>query len=202
MPVTATNELLTYLTEEAIYLEEALVAEATEKIYVIITDTKTAFSSVASVITGQNYNHVSIGFDRDLKEMFSFDMKSNTIVKETPELFDKAAKFIMYSIAVTKEAKDRILARIRYIFEHKSSFVYSKLTLLRVTMNRLFNTKVFSNDEDSEKEYICSTFVSEIFSFANVNLFKRGFIPSPDDYKRNRFLKYEFRGSLRNFIGK
>ena len=202
MSLTATDELLTYLTEDAIYLDETLAEDATEKIYVIITDTKTAFSSVASMITGQNYNHVSIGFDRDLKEMFSFDMKNNTIVKETPELFDRAAKFIMYSINVTREAKDRILARIRYIFEHRSSFAYSKLTLLRVTMNRLFNTKVFSKDEDAEKEYICSTFVSEVFSFANVNLFKRGFIPSPDDYKRNRFLKYEFRGSLKNFISR
>jgi hypothetical protein len=187
-----------YLTEDSISIEDAVDA-AKAKIYIILTNTKTAFSKVASLITRQNYNHISLSFDRDLKELFTFDLGENSIMVETIDKFDPLAEFIIYSIDVTMEALHRIRERISYMIKNSRSFVYSRLTLLKATINQLTGVKIFEHDETLRNEYICSTFVAEILRIANVKLFRDDRIPAPHDFKGNRALKYEFRGTFRSY---
>lgn len=186
-----------YLTEDSISLEDA-VGAAKAKVYIVLTNTKTAFSKVASFITRQNYNHISLSFDRDLKELFTFDLGENTIMVETIDKFDPLAEFIVYSIDVTMEALRRIREHIEHIMRNSRSFVYSRLTLLKATINQLLGVKVFEHDETLRNEYICSTFVAELLRTANIKLFRDDRIPAPHDFKGNKALKYEFRGTFRS----
>ena len=194
----ATDEIfLRYLTEDTIFLEDATDA-ARAKIYVVLTNTKTAFSKVAAIITRQNYNHISLSFDRDLKELFTFDLGVNSIMVETMDKFDPLAEFIVYSIDVTLEALRRIREHIDHIMRNSRSFVYSRLTLLKATINQLTGLRIFEHDESLRNEYICSTFVAELLRTANIRLFRDDRIPAPHDFKGNRALKYEYRGTFRS----
>ena len=72
------------------------------------------------------------------------------------------------------------------------------MTLLKAGINRIMDSDIFQHDPDLKNEFICSTFVAEMLSMANIRLFKNGFIPAPSDFKSHRKLRYEFRGNLQN----
>ena len=132
------SEMLQYLLEEE--LDSSPSNEPTETMYVVLTDTKTWFSRTTALITRQKYNHISMTFDRSLKQMWTFDMGDNTIQMETPEIWHPDTRFVAYSIKITSEAKDRIVQRIEEINRNKGSYFYSKGVLIKGALNRLVGT--------------------------------------------------------------
>ena len=108
--------LVRYLLEDAMDASDETSPKT--KIYIVLSDTKSLFSKTVGLVTRQKYNHISLGFDRSLKKLYSFDLYTNSMRLETPEFFGKAAEFIAYSVEVTLDAFHRILNRIEDIYKH------------------------------------------------------------------------------------
>lgn len=171
----------------------------TEKIYIVLMDTKTAFSKVARLISGDRYNHASLCFSEKLDEFFTFDLGANTILRETRNMLDAGARFIVYSLQLTAEAKRKIESEVRRIFENSASFSYSKLSLAMAAFNKLVGREIFEDDVDGT-EFICSTFVTEVLRGVGIDLFDKGKIVVPSDFMKNKKLRFERRGTIGRLV--
>ncbi len=203
MQSLSVSEQVEFFIEENIKMEildeneTILESSPLTKIYIVLSDTKTTFSKLASFITNRRYNHISISFEKTLSTLYSFDLKFNTIVEEFLNLFEQTTDFLVYSIEVTQEIKNRIEEKVLKMVNNAKLFSYSKLSLLKIAINKVLKTNYFTQDSDSENEFICSTFISHLFESANIQIFKKGKIAAPSDYKQNKILRFEYKTKVK-----
>ncbi len=130
------------------------------QIYFLFTDTGTWLSKLIYYCTKQRLNHVSIGFDADLKEVYSFGRKcpknpfAGGFVKEDIRSdFLKNAGCAVYEHSVTVTEWDSILANIKEIEARKHSYKYNFVGLLGVLFHVRFRRK---------RALFCSEFVATV----------------------------------------
>jgi len=120
------------------------------------------------LFTRNQYSHVTLAFDKDLKKMYSFARYhinspiSGGFVIEQPHryLFDKNDVTVkICEIPVTGEEYDRMHDELKYFHEHKDDMIYNTfnavLSLLRKRL-RLKNT------------YTCLEFVTHMLRYPNI----------------------------------
>ncbi|WP_335926373.1 hypothetical protein [Paenibacillus lutimineralis] len=167
----------------------------TKKIYILLSNPKTIVTRMIGIYTKAPYNHASIAFDPELREMYSFGRKHPLIpliggfVKEDiySGIFERATCAV-YSCTVSEATYTKMRNFVRQFEENSELYSYNFLGILGVVLNMEFG---------GENSYFCSQFVSAVFEGAGLQLCnKSAALTTPDDLSTCSMLKLIFRGSL------
>ena len=134
-----------------------------KKIYIILTHTGTALSKLIKGYTKDEFSHVSIALDIELKEMYSFGrLNPNNpfwggfvheyIDKGTFKRFYKTRAKV-YSLEVTEEQYKSIKSNIDQIKNNKEDYKFNIIGLFAAG----FHKKI-----EKEKSFYCAVFVKYV----------------------------------------
>lgn len=172
-------------------------------IYVIVSATYTKAGKVIRMVTRSVYNHVSLSFDENMKELYSFARLYYDLpfvggpVKETYDRFclhkpSGGVSIKVFKIPVTEEAFNAARARVREIF-NDGEYAYNLISAF---------TFMFRHGVERYKTFTCSEFVSHVLRIARPDVLPD--IPDckivPDDFT-DFLAPFEiYRGALNGFI--
>ncbi|WP_019640065.1 hypothetical protein [Paenibacillus fonticola] len=168
------------------------------QIYILLSNPRTIVTKMIGLYTRAPYNHASIAFDSELREVYSFGRKHPLIpvfggfVKENIHsgVFEKATCAI-YSCSVSKETYERMRTYVRQFEENDELYSYNFLGILGIILNM---------ELGKENSYFCSQFVSSVFKQGGVDLVnKSAALTTPADLQSCTHLELIFRGSLETY---
>ncbi|ENH95555.1 hypothetical protein J416_15432 [Gracilibacillus halophilus YIM-C55.5] len=170
-------------------------------VYIVLSDTGTFFTSLIKKYTKAPYNHASISFDPDLKEMYSFGRKHpknpfyGGFVKE--DVFTgtysqyKDTTCVIYQLEVTEREKEKMERLLEVFIKNHHKYLYNILGIIGVSVHEPIE---FSNS------FFCSQFVAEILRRSGVKLWdKLPAMVTPEDYRQNQHLTLIYEGKLFDF---
>lgn len=179
-----------------------MVAEkTTENIYIIVSQTGTVLSRLLKLITGAEYNHVSLGLKDDLDLMYSFGRKNaynpffGGFVLESPN-FGTFKRFsntevIVLELEIDVDIYKKISEQIEYMTKNKKLFHYNYLGLCLGWTNIQFRF---------ERYFYCSEFIKEILVKYNIDLSKSKLkTPHPIDFLDIPNAQVIYTGKLKNY---
>lgn len=170
-----------------------------EKVYIVLSDTSSIVSKLIKLYTKNRYNHVSISFDSQLLEVYSFGRKkvgnpfSGGFVREDMKrgLF-KDADCVIYSLTVTERQLEKLK---RYIFameRSKEIYRYHFLGLFGFLVNKPIQRK---------NAYFCSQFVATILKKSQVIDFDKPLaLIAPHDFQGLTQLDLVYEGKLNTYL--
>lgn len=168
--------------------------------YLLLTNTGSALSAAIKVVTRHPYNHISIAFDRELKEVYSFGRRQPTnpfvggFVREdlTSEFFRDATCQI-YTISMTEKEYNHLRALIRLYEEDALHYHYNFAGLFTIWMGIEWNRN---------RHYFCSQFVGDCLN--RVGVLELNTSPSliyPQDIVDLLNAKLVYEGLLASYLG-
>ena len=169
-----------------------------KKIYFLLTDTGTFLTKSIKLYTKEPYNHVSISFDKELKELYSFGrVKYNNpfiggFVKENIEnpLFKKA-KAKVFSFDVSEVEYNNLLLNIESFKMNKEKYQYNLIGFLSFLLNKPIKRT---------DKYFCSQFVQEILTRSEIKLIdKDPSLTKPGDFAKIDETNEIFCGMLKDY---
>ena len=140
------------------------------KVYIVLSQTYSGIAKTIKHITREKYSHVSIAFDENCDEMYSFGRKYRYIPfygifkkeKLDEGLFlNKNAHMAIYEIDVTEKQFKNIKKKIKEIELNNNGYNITGLLLA------YFKIKLHRN------KYYCSEFVYEVLSSDGVDIIER-----------------------------
>ena len=166
-----------------------------EHIYIMLSATNSMLSTAIGVVTKKKYNHISISFDKELDEVYSFGRLnpnnpfSGGFSREQVTLnFYLKAECQIYELEVTREQFKKIRAIIDQYDKNKHYYYYNLLGLVTAWLNIPW---------DRPDAYFCSEFVSTVLIESDV--LDKSLIPSvtrPHDIINNLDLALYFEGHM------
>lgn len=170
-----------------------------KRIYIVLTHTGTLLSKVIKMYTKDEFSHVSIALDIELKQMYSFGRVNpyNPIIggfvheyinKGTFKRFFKT-KASIYSLEITNEQYQDIRNIIREFVNNKEKYKFNILGLFAAG----FHKKI-----SSEKSFYCAEFVKYVMDKAQIKI-KLPETVKPDDFKKIENLEKLYSGLLRKY---
>ncbi|WP_047985581.1 hypothetical protein [Ornithinibacillus californiensis] len=169
-----------------------------KKIYLLLSDTGTMFTRLIKSYTRKPYNHASIAFDADLKEVYSFGRKTarnpfiGGFVREDMDsaLFTQADCAI-YSLTVTNEDLHKMHRFIQLIGENKELYRYNLLGLFGVLVKKPIKRK---------NAFFCSQFVASVLKESSaINFDKDLSLVQPTDLLRSADFELVYEGRLKDY---
>ncbi|WMT42759.1 hypothetical protein RE628_10945 [Paenibacillus sp. D2_2] len=166
-----------------------------KQIYILLSNPRTIVTKMIGIYTKAPYNHASIAFDSELREMYSFGRKHPLIpliggfVKEDiySGIFERATCAV-YSCTVSETTYSKMRNFVRQFEENSELYSYNFLGILGVVLNMEFGGR---------NSYFCSQFVSAVFERAGLQLCnKSAALTTPDDLSACSMLELIFRGTL------
>jgi len=154
------------------------------EIYVLLTNTGTKFTRLIQAFTDAPYNHASLAFDPELKELYSFGRKRPTnpwfagFIKEnvyegTYSRFPDT-RCALLRLKVSARQRAAILQTVRRFQEQKDQYRYNLIGLLGV---------VFQVEMAPRNSYFCSQFVAEVLRNTGNPLWSRpSALVTPHDF--------------------
>ncbi|MFD1737140.1 hypothetical protein ACFSCX_11310 [Bacillus salitolerans] len=173
----------------------------TKTVYVLLTDTGSIFNKLIKWFTKAPYNHVSIVFDENLNEIYSFGRKypRNPLIAGfiredvyfgTYRYFYNT-KCLLLKIDVTSKEFVHIRNVIQYFNNNKELYTYNWLGLVGVA---------FRYPIHSRNKYFCSQFVAEVFEKSGLDLWN---LPStlvtPNDFLIHPRFQLVYEGRLYDY---
>lgn len=181
---------------------KSLLQDATDDdgvaIYVLLTDTKSLFQKVAKKVTKQPYNHVSLAFDDEFKDLYSYSLwtpengfQGGMVKEDKSDLI--GSLYSLYIIKVDHEIHKRMKRTVDSLLKTKDTTSYNAKGLV----NALLGREIFK-DEDKTK-MICSQFVANVFEDSEISLLKdkKGSLIKPYDFVKSKLLKFVRRGVIK-----
>ncbi|MCM3389905.1 C40 family peptidase [Ureibacillus chungkukjangi] len=174
------------------------MTEEKKTVYILLTDTGTVLTKIIKWYTNAPYNHVSIGFDDKLNEIYSFGRKNPKnpliagFVKEdvyfgTYRYFDDTC-CVLLKIEVSATEYCSIRKVIQSFNNHKERYSYNLLGLVGVAVRYPINQK---------NKYFCSQFVAEVLENSGLNLWDLpAALISPNDFLMHPRFELVYEGSL------
>lgn len=164
-------------------------------IYFLFTDTGSYLSRAINYCTKQTLNHVSIGFDDELNEVYSFGRKrpnnpfiGGFVKEDIRSEFMRNSKCAIYSYRITEPEYETILRKIKEIEAEKDIYKYNFIGLFGV----LFQIEINRRDA-----YFCSQFVATVLQdLENFNLLKPPCFITPSDIRTHKGMRLIFQGLL------
>lgn len=164
-------------------------------LYFLFTDTGTYLSRAINYCTKEGLNHVSIGFDDQLQEVFSFGRKNpknpftGGFVKENIHSeFLKNASCAIYAYSLTDEEFKKVQTKIREIELQAGNYKYNFLGLFGVMLQIEINR---------EHRMFCSQFVATVLrEVEGVQLSKPECFTTPADIRGLTGLQLIYQGKL------
>lgn len=131
-----------------------------QKIYLLLTDTGSMLTRTIKLFTRKKYNHVSLAFDAELADTFSFGRKKANnpfiggfIHEDVTSDFYGQAKCAVYALTVSEEQASVMRGYVSSFEKEKEKYHYNLLGLLPA---------LFNKEWDRENYYFCSHFVSTV----------------------------------------
>ena len=176
--------------------------DSAQYIYLIISETPSRFGRVIRFITKTKYNHASLAFDEDLRELYSFGRRQNKVplnaglVWEYPERFSlgkvDCVNVRIYKIPVTMNQYLRGKKRIKQIKNDPDGYLYNLFSVLSFPIFHGFHTY---------KAFSCAEFVAHMLNYMGVELQgdKREFEYTPEEIGDSMPSKVLFEGNLLDY---
>ena len=169
------------------------------KIYIVLTDTGSMLTKAIKLYTKNPYNHVSISFNEDLTEIYSFGRKIPNnpfiggLVKENlnSQIF-KEAGCAIYSYEVTEQQYNQMLHKVREMESEKNLYRYNFIGLL-AAMAHLEIPRKYA--------YFCSQFVAMVLQEGDIYVVdKPTCFTSPYDIQIYSDLEFVYEGLLQKYL--
>ena len=170
-----------------------------KKIYIILTHTGTALSKIIKGFTKDEFSHVSIALDIELKEMYSFGRLNpynpfwggfvhEYIDKGTFKRFYKTRAKV-YSLEITEQQYESIKNYIEQIKNNKENYKFNIIGLFAAG----FHKKI-----KKQKSFYCAEFVKYVMEKADVKSDLPDIV-KPEDFKNIKGLQEIYGGLLRKY---
>ena len=172
-----------------------------KKIYLVLTHTGTLLSRIIKYYTKEEFTHVSISLDCELREMYSFgrlhpynpfwgSFVHERIHKGTFKRF-RNTRTEVYSLNVTEEQYEKMRKIIAYFNEYKEKYKFNFIGLACVSINKRIRRK---------NTFYCAEFVKHVLKSSGIT--EANNLPEiikPLDFKRLNGLQLEYVGLLRKY---
>lgn len=170
-----------------------------KKIYIILTHTGTILSNIIKTYTKDEYSHVSISLDEELKEMYSFGRLNpynafiggfihEKIDEGTFKRFKKTqAK--MYSLMIEDNQYEKIENKIKEMEQEKETYKFNIYGLFAVSIHKKIK---------APRTFYCAEFVKYILDEAGIKV-ELPEIIRPENFKSIPNMKLEYVGLLKNY---
>ncbi|TFJ93446.1 hypothetical protein [Lentibacillus salicampi] len=166
--------------------------------YFLFTDTGTYLSRLINFVTKQPLNHVSIGFDPELKEVCSFGRKrprnpfiGGFVKEDIRSDFLRSSDCAIYTFKLTEEECARVKERIAEIELRKRNYKYNFLGLFGVLL------QVELNRDDA---LFCSQFVATVLSdVKSIRFYKPVCFVTPADIRNHKGMELVYQGRLEDY---
>ena len=170
-----------------------------KKIYIILTHTGTALSKIIKGFTKDEFSHVSIALDIELKEMYSFGRLNpynpfwggfvhEYIDKGTFKRFYKTRAKV-YSLEITEQQYESIKNYIEQIKNNKENYKFNIIGLFAAG----FHKKI-----KKQKSFYCAEFVKYVMEKADIKTDLPDIV-KPEDLKNIKGLQEIYGGLLRKY---
>ena len=170
-----------------------------KKIYIVLTHTGTVLSRIIKVYTKDEFSHVSIALDKDLKQMYSFGRLNpympfpGGFVHEymnsgTFERF-KTTKAAIYSLNVKEEEYEKIYNAIKKIQNAKEPYKFNIIGLFAIALKLRIH---------KEHSFYCAEFVKYSLESSGIETNLPVMI-RPENFKSLKNIKLEYKGTLKNY---
>ncbi|MFS0576216.1 hypothetical protein AB1K83_11315 [Sporosarcina sp. 179-K 3D1 HS] len=170
-----------------------------KRIYIVLTDTGTLLSKSIALYTKDRLNHVSIAFDAELRDMYSFGRKRRHnpfiggFVKEdaTTGILGQA-QCAVFSCTVSLAEYEKMRRAIGQFEENPEQYRYNFIGLFAVAMKKEIRR---------ENAFFCSQFVATVMNEGGISLFswKPHFV-QPGHFAQLPHLRKEYEGSLQTYF--
>lgn len=137
-------------------------------IYIVLSDTGTLLSKTIAFYTKDRLNHVSIAFDTELHEMYSFGRKyrhnpfiGGFVKENAAEGIFRQADCEVYRYTVSLEYYEKMRAMIYRFEDNQERYRYNFIGLLALA---------FKKELRRENAFFCSQFVATILNEGGVQL--------------------------------
>ena len=170
-----------------------------KSIYIVLTDTGTLLSKGIALYTKERLNHVSVAFDAELRDMYSFGRKwrynpfVGGFVKENAVagIFGRA-DCAVYSCTVTPEQYEEIWGAIGRFEKNPDQYRYNFIGLFAVALKK---------EIQRENAFFCSQFVATVMNEGGVPLFSwEPHFVQPRHFARLPRLRKKYEGDLRTYL--
>ncbi|WP_042144031.1 hypothetical protein [Paucisalibacillus sp. EB02] len=167
-------------------------------IYFIFTDTGTYLSRMINLYTNKPLNHVSIGFDHELKEVYSFGrinpknpFSGGFVREDIRGDFLRNSKSAVYALNITEQEYVSIRHHINKFESRASDFKYNFIGLIAIPL------KV---EVQRKNAYFCSQFVATVMEDTeSFKLSKKSNFVTPADIRENSELQLIYQGRLGDY---
>lgn len=168
------------------------------QVYIILSDTGTWFTRLVRLYTKAPYNHASIAFDEDLKEVYSFGRKRSEnplvggFIKEDLQgsLFHSATCAV-YRCSISERQYNELKSIIHWFSRNSHLYKFNIIGLFGVMLNTHINRK---------RAFFCSQFVAWLFEQIGFKLVaKNSALTTPADLGEAEPLELMFSGKVRSF---
>lgn len=169
-----------------------------KKIYILLTDTGTAFTRLIKSYTKKPYNHASISFDADLREVYSFGRKTpknpfigGFVREDIQSVLFKQADCAIYSLTISEEDFQKMHRFIQLIEANKDYYRYNLIGLFGVMVKKPIKRK---------NAFFCSQFVASVLKESNtINFEKDVCLVQPNDILGVADFELVYEGRLRDY---
>lgn len=167
-------------------------------IYIVLTETKTLLSRVIQLYTQQDFSHISIAFDPELQEMYSFGRKRvnnpfiGGFVHEDPTTrILREASCAIYVCPVTDEQYTMLKNTLHHYKKNKNNYKYNFIGLFGVACRLKVRR---------DNAFFCSQFIATLFKQVGLPLYgKCPYFMKPCDFVDFPYLEFIYAGKLENY---
>ncbi len=168
-----------------------------KKIYIVLTHTGTTLSKIIKNYTKDEFSHVSISLDEQLKEMYSFGrlhpynpfwagFVHEYIDQGTFKRFYKT-KAKIYALEITQDQYEKVKNSIKQI--QIENYKFNIVGLFAAG----FHKKI-----KKDHAFYCAEFVKDVMESANIKT-NLPDVVKPEDFKKIDNLQEIYKGTLRKF---
>jgi hypothetical protein len=150
---------------------ESEISEKIDKnfnpIYITLIGNTSVLSKAIKKITNSDWSHSAIGFESDLKKLFSFNANyhgQTGFSEESITGYDKNCDLSVFVVFVSDKMKKKCIDIVKDFKKNKSKSKYSFKQILAIPFNKALNI---------DYQMICSQFVDSLLKLANVNFNKK-----------------------------
>ncbi|WP_284140200.1 MULTISPECIES: hypothetical protein [unclassified Virgibacillus] len=164
-------------------------------IYFLFTDTGTYLSRTINYFTNKSLNHVSIGFDPELKDVYSFGRKqpsnpfSGGFVREDIRGdFLKKASCAIFKYRLSDKDYEKVISNIKAIEAEQNKYKYNFIGLIGFLLNIEINR---------EYALFCSQFVARVMKDSETfQVSKPSCFVTPADIREQAGMELIYQGKL------
>lgn len=170
-------------------------------IYILLTYSGSVLSRVINKKTREPYSHVSIAFDEELKELYSFGrlhprnpmyagFVKEDIVNGTYARFPKTTCAV-YSLEINKKQYKRLILELTKFRLSDRRYRYNFIGLVGAAINYPI---------EREYNYFCSQFVTSLLNNSGIKLIdKKAGLTAPRDFRECNELNLIYEGNLQSY---